>query len=354
MAYTILATGNEAVGWGAIHSSCKFFAGYPITPQNEIPEFLSRELPKVGGVFIQSEDEGAASNMVYGASIAGVRAMTSTSSPGFSLMQEAISAMAVLELPAVIVNVSRNGPGWGTTQTGQQDYRQATKGGGHGGYRCIILAPASVQETFDLMQLAFYLADKYRMVVILLTDALVGQMTEPLELGILDFGPLPEKDWALIGSAQRGGWRYLCIPVAFDLVGYCRRAAEKYQKVADSEKRYETHMTDEAQLLLVAYGSTARACKGAIDMARAEGLKLGLFRPITLWPFPNQAIKQQASQVGKVLVVEDSEGQLVEDVELAIEGQAQVHLLGIWARHQVTGSGVIHPERILQEVKTLI
>ena len=200
-----LMSGNEAVGWGAIYAGCRYFFGYPITPQNEIPEFMSRELPKVGGVYLQTEDELASINMVYGASAAGARAMTSTSSLGFSLMQEAISHMSTSGAPGVVVDVARMGPGTGTIQTGQTDYRQTTKGGGHGGYHCIVLAPASSQETFDLMQLAFYLADKYGMVVLVLSDFIIGHIIEPVVKRTIDFGPLPEKDWAVRGTERKGG-----------------------------------------------------------------------------------------------------------------------------------------------------
>ncbi|MDY6907970.1 MAG: 3-methyl-2-oxobutanoate dehydrogenase subunit VorB [Chloroflexota bacterium] len=351
----VLVSGNEAVGWGAIYADCRYFFGYPITPQNEIPEFMSRELPRVGGVYLQTEDELASINMVYGASAAGARAMTSTSSLGFSLMQEAISHMATSGAPGVVVDVVRLGPGTGTIQTGQTDYRLATKGGGHGGYRCIVLAPASSQETFDLMQLAFYLADKYGMLVLVLSDFIVGHIIEPVVLRAIDFGPLPEKEWALKGTDQKGGRRDFHMGI---LIGgipeFHRLLVEKYQKVTEAEVRYETYHADDARLLLVAYGSSARIAGSAMDMARAQGLPVGLFRPITLWPFPGAALREAASRAGRVLVVEDSQGQLVEDVEPTVRGEASVHFLGVWARHNSGSGGVIHPERVLEEIKELI
>lgn len=357
----MLISGNEAIARGAIQAGCKYFFGYPITPQSDIPEFMSRELPKIGGAFVQSESETASVYMLYGAGLAGARAMTSTSSPGFSLMQEGISYISELEIPCVIVEVTRMGPGIGTGgQHGQTDYRQVTKGGGHGAYRCIVLAPASAQECFDLMQLSFHLADKYRMLTLVLSDYVVGQTAEPVEIRTLDLGPVPEKTWALKGKAQKGGKRDIhvsgigSIGSRGDVVGYHAKLKEKYQQAAQAEVRYETYKTDDADLLLVAYGSSARFCKGAVDMAEAEGLKVRLFRPITLWPFPEEALRKAASEAGQVLVVEDSPGELVEDVENVVRHQLPVHLLGIWGRHDTGASGIIHPERILEEVKKLL
>jgi 2-oxoglutarate ferredoxin oxidoreductase subunit alpha len=351
----VLSSGNEAVGWGAIYCGCRHFFGYPITPQNEIPEFMSRELPKLGGVFVQSESETASINMVYGAAATGVRAMTSTSSPGFSLMQETLSAMAIDEIPAVVVDVSRLGPGWGSIQSGQTDYRQVTKGGGHGGYRQIVLAPASTQEIFDLMQQAFHLADKYRIVVILLSDYVLGQTSEPLELHELDCGPVPEKNWALQGSAQKGGKRSVLFSMQQFWPGgtpaYFRHMAAKYRAIQDNEVRFESYAVEDARLVLVAFGSTARAARKAVEIGREEGLKVGLIRPITLWPFPKEAIRQAASRVDKLLVVEDNDGQMVEDVELAVAGAVPVHFLGVFARHLPGPSGLIHPEAVVEEVR---
>ncbi len=353
----ILCEGNEAVGRGAIYAGCKYFFGYPITPQNEIAEFMARELPQIGGVYVQPEGEGAVAYMLFGGALTGQRVMTATSSPGFSLMQEAISHLAAVEAPAVIVEVMRLGPGAGTGgQQGQTDYRQVTKGGGHGAYRCLVIAPYSAQEIFDFVQLAFYLADKYRIVVIVLTDFILGRVAELIELRRLDFEPLPQKDWALKGKAQKEGRRscHLSGLVWGGVTGYFSRQLDKYQEIVASETRYQTYKTEGAQLLLVAYGSMARVARDAVDRAQAQGMKVGLLRPITLWPFPKRAIREAGLAAGKVLVVEDSPGELVEDVEVAVGGQVPVHLLNILARHIPGPSGLIYPERVLQEVKALI
>ena len=358
MAEIMLISGNEAIARGAIQAGCKYFFGYPITPQSDIPEFMSRELPKIGGAFVQSESETASVYMVYGGALAGARVMTSTSSPGFSLMQEGISYIAEMEMPCVIVNVTRMGPGIGTGgQHGQTDYRQVTKGGGHGAYRCIVLAPYSSQECFDFTQLGFHLADKYRMLTLILSDFVVGQTAEPVEIRTLNLGPVPDKTWALMGKGKKGGKRDIPAATAGrgeGIVGYHVKVKEKYEQVAQAEVRHETYRTEAANLLLVAYGSSARFCKGAVDIAQADGLKIGLFRPITLWPFPEEALREAALEVGKVLVVEDSPGELVEDVENAVRHQVPVDLLGIWGRHNTGASGIIHPERLLEEAKKLI
>jgi 2-oxoglutarate ferredoxin oxidoreductase subunit alpha len=358
MVEMMFLSGNEAVARGAIAAGCRYFFGYPITPQSDIPEFLSRELPKLGGVYLQTESEVASIYMVYGGALAGARVMTSTSSPGFSLMQEGLSYIAELEAPAVIVNVMRMGPGIGTGgQGGQTDYRQVTKGGGHGGYRCIVLAPASSQEAFDLTQLAFHLADKYRMAAMVLSDFIVGQTAEPVTLRRLDFGPLPDKDWALVGKDKKGGKRSMLIlgvGVHGSVAAFHQHQAEKYERVAREETRYETCLADDARLLLAAYGSSSRIARRAVELARAQGLKVGLFRPITVWPFPEAALKEAALRVGRVLAVEDSQGQFVEDVRCAVEGRVPVHFLGLWARHDPGWGGVIHPERVLEEIRSLL
>lgn len=365
MAERMLIDGNEAIARGAIAGDCKYFFGYPITPQNEIPEFMSRELPKIGGVYVQSECEAASVYMVYGGALAGERVMTSTASPGFSLMQEGISYIAEAEVPAVIVNVMRMGPGIGTGgQHGQTDYRQVTKGGGHGAYRCLVLAPYSCQECFDHMQLAFHLADKYRVLVLVLTDFIIGRMAEIVELRKLEFDPLPEKGWALKGKALKGGKRGFYVSAAFRYGGvpprYYQHMAEVYQKITDTEIRYETYRDEDAVLLLISYGSSARMAKRAVDMARSEGHKVGLFRPVTLWPFPEEALYRTACRVGDVLVVEDSPGELVEDVKCVLQGKVPVHFLGIWDRYtpqgdiMTGGSGIIYPEKILEKIRGLV
>jgi len=349
----MLCDGNEAVGRAAIAAGCRFFFGYPITPQNEIGEFMSRELPAIGGVFLQSDGEAAASYMVFAGALAGARVMTSTSGPGFSLMQEGISHMAAAEAPAVIVNVNRLGPGSGTTQQGCTDYRQMTKGGGHGAYHCIVLSPFSAQEVFDFTQLAFYLADTYRIVVLVASDFILGRTSEPVTLRTLDFGPLPEKDWALRGAWKRGGKANQIDSgvgvLRGDIKEFFRRQLDKYALVAARETRYETYGVDGAELLLVAYGSTARSCLHVLDEGKKQGRKLGLFRPVTLWPFPEEQLRKVAVGVGEVLVVEDSPGELVEDVKAAVQGKVPVHLLNILGRDIGGPMGLIYPERILEE-----
>ncbi len=361
MAEKVFIDGNEAVARGAIQTGCKHFFGYPITPQSEIAEYMSRELPQIGGAFVQSECEGASIYMLYGGALAGAKVMTSTSSPGFSLMQEGISYISAAQAPCVIVNVMRMGPGIGTGgQQGQTDYRQVTKGGGHGAYRCIVLAPSSPQETFDLVQRAFYLADKYRIAAIVLTDFIIGRMAEPVELRTLEFGPLPEKEWALKGKGGKGG---RCdhpagaprFPgdLSKGIITFYMHLLDKYQRIAESEVRYDTYLADDATLLVAAYGSSARMARSAVNMARAEGINAGLFRPITLWPFPEEPLRQAALAAGKVLVVEDSPGEFVEDVRFAVQGRVPVHLLGLWGRHNERGGGIIYPERILEEIEKL-
>jgi len=359
----LLIDGNEAAARGAIAAGCRYYFGYPITPQSEMAEFLSRELPRIGGTYVQSESESGSIYMLYGGSLSGERVMTSTAGCGFALMGEGISYIAAAEGPCVLVDVMRLGPGIGTGgQQGQTDYRLATKGGGHGGYHCIVLAPCSPQETFDLVQLAFYLADKYRILVMVLTDFVIARMAEPVEVKTLDFGPVPDKSaWALVGKGKRGGKpskpqtgaRHPTEPLTKGVPGYFLYMMEKYKKIEESEIRYETYKAEDASLLIAAYGSSARTAWQTVDMAREQGMKVGLFRPVSAWPFPKVALREAALKAGKVLVVEDSMGEFVDDVEFAVQGRVPVHLLGIWGRHDVTGSGIIHPERILEEVKTI-
>lgn len=350
-----LVTSNEAIGYGAIYAGCRHYFGYPITPQNEVTEFFSREMPKIGGVFVQSESESSSICLVLGASAAGVRALTSTSSPGFSLMQEGLSSMSTVGLPGVVVDVQRGGPSMGTTQTAQMDYTQATRGGGHGGYRTIVLAPSSAQETFDLVQLAFYLADKYRTVVIVLSDGLLGQMREPVEFKTLDFGPLPAKNWALSGIDDHGGKKnYLSTggPVIHPSYrAFLQKLRDLYQEIEGNEVRYETHMLDDAQLVLVAFGSSSRVALEACQMAREEGLPVGVIRPISLWPFPSAIIKECARKGMKFISVEDNMGQMIEDIRLAAGETAQISLVGVFHRHNPGNGGIIYPETVLEEVR---
>ncbi len=358
MAEKLFISGNEAVARGALAADCKYFFGYPITPQNDIPEFMSREMPKAGGVFVQSESEVSSIYMVYGASLCGARVMTSTSSPGYALMQEGVSYIAEIEAPCVVVNVSRMGPGIGTGgQAGQTDYRIAVKGGGHGGYRCIVLAPSSPQEIYEHMQLAFNLADKYRIMTLVLSDYVLGQMAEVVELKKLEFkDELPEKFWALKGTDKKDGMRYMHVVGFFNyggVVSLHEGLMKKFKQVEEHEIRYETLYADDAEMLLVAYGSTARTALKAVEMARAEGIKVGLFRPITLWPYPEEALRETALKAKQVLCVEDSNGQMKEDVDLAVRAQVPVHYLGMWGRSNDQPNGLMFPERVLEEIKKL-
>lgn len=330
MAERVMMKGNEAIAEGAIRAGCRFFAGYPITPQNEVPEYMSRRMPEVGGTFIQAESEVSAINMVYGAAGAGARAMTSSSSPGVSLKMEGISYAAGAELPCVIVNVSRGGPGLGGLTPSQADYFQSTKGGGHGDYRLVVFAPASVQEIIDLMYQAFVTADKYRNPAMILADGLLGQMMEPVTLSEVKDLQIPAKPWATTGMA---GGKPQSVINSLGLVGeelekINVRIQKKYQEIVVNEVRFEEEGTEDADLIIVAYGTSARVAKSAIAKAKAEGRKVGLFRPITLWPFPSKPLSELAKSGKRFLTVEMSVGQMVEDVKLAVNGQAQVDSFG--------------------------
>ena len=356
MVEKVLISGNEAIGYGAIYADCTHYFGYPITPQNELIEFMAREFPKLGRTFVQAESEFSSINMVCGAAATGVRAMTSTASTAFSLMQEGISGIASMELPCLIVDVQRGGPGAGSTQHSQMDYLIATRGA-HGGYKNIVLAPFSVQEAFELTQLAFYLADKYRIHIILLSDGLLGQMYESVELNKLEFPQLPEKDWAMRGSEIHNGVRTF-IHNAPGIMGsyydYMKRSDEKYNKIKEEEVRYETFEIEDADMVMVSYGSTARAALEAMYRARSEGIKVGLFRPITLWPFPREAIYKLTETKKKFLVVEDCMGQMIDDVELAVEGKAKLKLVGSMDRNLPTGSGMILSKKVLEKIKDFV
>jgi 2-oxoglutarate ferredoxin oxidoreductase subunit alpha len=362
MVERMIIEGNIAMCYGAVDAGCRHFFGYPITPQNEVPEWFSRELPKRGGVYVQAQSELGAVNMVFGASAAGARVMTSTSGPGWSLMQETISHMNTAETPCVIALVQRTGPGAGGPRHSQNDYFSATKGGGHGGYRNIVLAPASVQETYELTQLAFYLADKYRNVVVILTDAVLGLLIEPLELKVLDFGKLPQKDWAIgicakyedkkVNFVEHAGFLF-GDPTKSPYLQLQKHLSEKWEAIT-ADVRYENYNVEDAELILIAFGYVARSCKEAINRARDAGLQAGMIRPITLSPFPIKAIREQALKGKRFLVVEDNLGQMVDDVKLAVEGRAKVNLLNVFARHLPTEMGAIMPERILEEVKILL
>lgn len=331
MGERILMKGNEAIGEAAIKAGCRYFFGYPITPQNELPEYMSRRMPQIEGTFVQAESEVAAINMVYGAAGAGARVMTSSSSPGISLKQEGISYIAGAELPAVIVNIVRGGPGLGGIQPGQGDYFQSVKGGGHGDYRMIVLAPANLQEAVDLVTEAFDLADYYRNPVLILGDGLLGQMMEPVEFKSPKQRELPPKDWATNGLRNHNGKKNVINSLVLDPAGleeHNIRLQEKYALMAKEEQKAELINCEDAELVIVAYGSTARIAKTAISEMRQAGLKVGLLRPISLWPFPVQAFETLGPQVKSFLTVEMSAGQMVEDVRLVANGQKPVHFYG--------------------------
>jgi len=340
-----LIKGNEAITEAALAAGCRFYAGYPITPQNEIPSSMARRMPQEGGVFIQAESEMAAINLCFGASVAGARAMTSTSSPGFSLMQEAVSYLAGCEIPCVLVNVMRGGPGLGNIQPSQADYFQAVKGGGHGDYHCLVLAPATVEEAYIFTQRAFDLADQYRNPVILLVDGLLGQLMEPVDLVPIRPPSIPPRDWKLDGAKgrQRRFIRSLLM-VEGVLEKHNYDLAQKYHSMA-GEALWESDPHDDAELLVVAYGTSSRAAKAAVREARLKGLRVEWFRPQTLWPFPSEPLREAARHAGRVLVVEMSLGQMVEDVRLAVEGSVPVEFFGR------PGGAVPTPSEILAAIE---
>jgi 2-oxoglutarate ferredoxin oxidoreductase subunit alpha len=325
----VLLTGNQAAAEGAVRAGCRFYFGYPITPQNDLPEYMSARMPEAGGTFIQAESELAAISLVHGAAAAGAMAMTTSSSPGISLKQEGISYLAGSQLPALIVNVQRAGPGLGDVRCAQADYWQATRGGGHGDYFTLVLAPYSVQEMCDFSVLGLELARKWRNPVVILSDQQVGQMMEPVELPEMADAALEDPPWALTGAA--GGREHHVIRSYFgrpgELVEWNRQLRDKYEKIAAREQRSEEIETDDAEVVLVAYGTSARLSKAVVQDCRAKGLKVGLLRPITLWPFPREAIARLAERGRRFLAVEMSCGQMVEDVRLAVDGRAQVELL---------------------------
>jgi pyruvate/2-oxoacid:ferredoxin oxidoreductase alpha subunit len=323
-----LCKGNVAVMKGAVLAGCRAFYGYPITPASEIAEAASLFLPQMGGTFLQAESEVAAINMVYGAAAAGIRVMTASSGPGLSLMQEGISYLAGAELPCVIVDVMRGGPGLGNIAPEQSDYFAMVKGGGHGNYHNIVLAPASVQEMAELTMLAFDLADKYRNPAIVLTDGFVGQMMEKLDLEFRDL-QLPEKPWAVKGTLETRKNLVSSIFLEPDLLEEHQRQMEaKYRLAQQREARSEEYRTEDADVLLVGFGIVSRVLRSVVEQAGRNGLKVGLFRPITLWPFPSRELKQASARAGRVLVVELSNGQMVEDVRLTLGGKVPVEFYG--------------------------
>ena len=323
--------GNHVLAEAAVRAGCRFYFGYPITPQNEVPEYMSERLSKIeGAAFIQAESEIASIHMVIGASMAGGRAMTSSSGPGISLKQEGISFLCALELPAVIVNMTRGGPGLGNIAPAQSDYFQATRGGGHGDYRTIVLAPSSGQELADLTFKAFQLADKYRIPVVILGDGMLGQMMEPVEFQPeINLKKIPQKDWILTGAKGRPS-RFIrsLILDPTDEEEHNWKLMRKYERITKEEVRCEEFGGDDAKMMVVAFGTAARIAKGAIKRVREQGLKVGLIRPISLWPYPFGVIKDFSKKVKHFIVFEMNMGQMVEDVKLALEGAGEVHFYG--------------------------
>ncbi|MBU2615212.1 MAG: 3-methyl-2-oxobutanoate dehydrogenase subunit VorB [Elusimicrobia bacterium] len=347
----ILMQGNIALCEGAVAAGCEAYFGYPITPQNEVTSHMSRRMIELGRVFLQAESEVAAINMVFGVALTGKRAMTSSSSPGVSLKQEGISYLAGCELPCVIANVMRGGPGLGNIAGSQGDYFQTTKGGGHGDYRLIALAPASVQEMYDLTRLAFDLADKYHNPAIILADGYVGQMMEPItinneKLEIINEKLKEKKDWVLNGCAGREPRKIRSLLMGEgELEAHNWDLNKKYNEIKKNEVRYEAINTENADIVLVAFGIASRVCKSVLQIAEKEKIKVGMIRPITLWPFPEQIISDISKKTKKMLVVEMNLGQMVEDVRLAVNGRIPVEFLG------KPGGGIFSPEEIYEHIK---
>jgi len=340
--------GNEAMAEAAIIAGCDAYFGYPITPQNEVTAYMSRRMPEEGRVFVQSESELAAISMVFGASATGKRAMTSSSSPGISLMQEGISYLTGAELPAVVVNVMRGGPGLGNIAPSQGDYFQATRGGGHGDYRTIVLAPASAQELADTTALAFDLADEYRTTVVVLADGVLGQMMEPVILGKKPRRELPAKDWALTGKKNREQniVRSLWLGEGV-LEEHNNKLQEKYRQIEKNEVLCEQHLVGDADIVVVAYGIAARIVRSSVDMARSHGIKAGWIRPITLWPFPTEQVSRAAEEFRIFLTVELSLGQMLDDVKLAVAGKAPVLFFGR------AGGGIPTVDEVFEQIRQL-
>ncbi len=349
MTERVLLKGNDAIGEAAIRAGVQCYFGYPITPQNELTAYMAKHMPEKGRTFIQAESEVAAINMVYGASSAGVRTMTSSSSPGISLKQEGISYMAGAELPAVIVNIVRGGPGLGNIAPSQADYFQSTKGGGHGDYRMVVYAPATVQEAADLTFKAFDTADKYRNPVLVLGDAILGQMMEPLVFN--DAAPLNiPKPWA-VGGYRRGRPANLVNSLSLEdgvVEEWNWKFKAKFDEMRKNELMVESINTDDADLILVAYGTTSRICKSVMADARKTGLKIGLIRPITVWPFPYAAIAEASKKTKEFLVVEMSLGQMVEDVKLSVLNNAAIHF------HGRPGGGIPTEEAVMEIVDFIL
>lgn len=349
MSDRVLMKGNEAVAEAAMRAGCRHFFGYPITPQTEISAYMAKKMPKIGGTFLQAESEISAINMVYGAAGAGARVMTSSSSPGISLKMEGISYIAACDLPCVVVNMVRGGPGLGGIQPSQSDYFQAVKGGGHGDYHLIVLAPNSVQELSDLTVNAFALADKYRIPVMILGDGTLGQMMEPVNLPEPIESTALDKPWATTGTDKKR--KHNIINSLYmspeELEKTVIEREKKYKTICENEKKYETYAADDADIILTAYGTTSRIARTAVDELRADGYKVGLIRPITLYPFPYDIFEKTSATAKAFLSVEMSMGQMVEDVKLAVGDKAKVHFFGR------TGGVIPTPQEIIGKVKEI-
>jgi len=344
-----LMRGNEAIAEGAIRAGCRFYAGYPITPQNELFEYMAKRMPQAEGIFLQCESEVAGINMIWGAACTGTRAMTSSSGPGISLMSEGLTTLAAGQLPCVVVDVSRAGPGLGRIAPAQSDYRQVTKGGGHGDYHTIVLGPASTQEMAELATLAFYLADLYRNPVIILMDGMLGQMMEPVDFDRVKSFPAPAKPWALRGKGD--GPRKMIYAAPFDdpgLIQLNQDLTEKYRQIEEKEQRWEEILLEGAELVVVAFGSSARVALDAVQAARAEGLPVGMLRPITLWPFPRKAFSLLRRKVKAFLDVEMNAGQMQEDLERTVGPDFPMHHLG------QGGGKIIYPDEVYEEIKKIL
>jgi 2-oxoglutarate ferredoxin oxidoreductase subunit alpha len=350
-----LLCGNDAMSEAAIQAGCRCYFGYPITPQNEVTAYMAKRMPETGGVFLQAESEVAAINMVFGAAAVGVRAMTSSSSPGISLKQEGISYLAGCELPAVIVNVQRGGPGLGSIGPSQSDYYQATRGGGHGDYRTLTLAPSTVQELIDHTMLAFDIADEYRNPTLVLSDGILGQMMEPVSIPKISKPRIFDKSsWALTGSQNRKP--YIIRSLFLDnikLEQLNSKIAQKLERMENNEVRFEEYMLDAAEIIFVAYGSVARICKAAVNRLQKEGIKAGLFRPITLWPYPYKQLFKTTKTAKAYIDVEMNLGQMIDDVKIGVQSVRPVHFFGHCGGVVMTVEEIAEKARqILKEIKT--
>lgn len=349
MAERVLMKGNEAIAEAAIAAGCRHFFGYPITPQTEVAAYMSKRMPKIGGVYLQGESEVASINMVLGAGAAGVRVMTSTSSPGISLMSEGISYIAGSDVPCLIVNVQRGGPGLGGIQPSQSDYCQATKATGHGDFHMLVFAPSTVQEMVDLVAGAFDLGDKYRMPAMVLSDGMLGQMMEPVEFPQKKDEPVAEKPWATNGHKNQRKKNiinslYIQPEELEDLI---KERYQRYEKIKEEEQRAEEFMTEDADVVVVAFGASSRVSRSAVMQARAEGIKAGLIRPITLWPFPDKTIEKNVDHTKQFLCVEMNMGQMVDDVRLVVNGRKPVSFFGR------TGGVIPTPAEVLEQIRML-